>query len=58
MSRLRGTEVIFGAVTNETPGPVGIAPLTRPIDRIEGDISKLHGDEAMLLPLPALQDRA
>lgn len=50
--------MIFGAVTNETPGPVGIAPLTRPIDRIEGDISKLHGDEAMLLPLPALQDRA
>ncbi len=58
VSRLRGTEVIFGAVTNETPGPVGSAPLTRPIDRIEGDISKLHGDEAMLPPLPALQDRA
>lgn len=58
VSRLRGTEVIFGAVTNETPGPAGSAPLTRPIERIEGDISKLHGDEAMLPPLPALQDRA
>ncbi len=58
VAKIRGVEVIFGAVTNETAGPMGESPVTKPIAHIEGDISKLHGDQAMLPPLPALQDRA
>lgn len=58
VAKIRGVEVVFGAVTNETPGPVGESPVTKPVQHIEGDISKLHGDQAMLAPIPALQDRA
>lgn len=58
VAKIRGIEVVFGAVTNETPGPWGESPVTKPIAHIDGDISKLHGDQAMLPPLPALQDRA
>jgi adenylate cyclase len=58
VAKIRGVESVFGAVTNETPGPLVENPVTKPIARLEGDIAKLHGDQAMLPPLPALQERA
>jgi adenylate cyclase len=57
-ARAKGTEVIFGAVTNETPGAAGANPRTPPVRGIEGDVSKIPGDNAVLAPLPELQDRA
>jgi adenylate cyclase len=58
VAKIRGVESVFGAVTNETPGPMVENPVTMPIAHLVGDISKLHGDQAMLPPLPALQERA
>jgi adenylate cyclase len=53
-----GMEVIYGAVSNETPGLESDRPVTRPFKDIEGDIARITGDVAMLAPLPALQERA
>lgn len=56
-----GTEGIFGAATaerGENLGPESKSPLTRPLDRIEGDIKRIPGDDGMLLPFTGLQESA
>lgn len=57
-ARAAGTTVIFGAVTNETPGTESEKSLTQPVLNIEGDISRIPGDVAFLPPVPPLQERA
>lgn len=54
----QGTAVIYGAVTNETANAVGAAPRTAPVTGIEGDVTRIPGDKALLAPLPQLQDNA
>jgi adenylate cyclase len=53
-----GTDVIFGGMTNETPGVEVLQPLTSPVGLIEGDVSKLLGEKAWLPPIPDLQEAA
>ncbi len=53
-----GTEVVFGAVTNEEAGPSSLRPLTQPLERVEGDLGGVHGEKALLPPVPDLQDIA
>jgi len=52
-----GTKVLSAAVTN--PEPTGAEPglegPTRPLRQIEGDISKLDGDEHAFIPFPQLR---
>jgi adenylate cyclase len=57
-ARNAGTEVVFGAVTNETPGTSVLQPLTPPVTLFEGDIQRLLGEKALLPPLPDLQEVA
>ena len=57
-ARAAGTSVIFGAVTNETPGAESEKSLTLPVAHIEGDIARIPGDVALLPPVPALQEQA
>ena len=52
-----GTKVLSAAVTN--PEPTGAEPglegPTKPIRRVEGDISRLDGDEHAFIPFPQLR---
>jgi len=57
-ARAKGTEIIFGAVTNETPGPQAAQPITRPVENIAGDVSLIPGDKALSAPIASLQERA
>lgn len=54
-----GVKVVTAGVTSAEPsdhpdGPAGAGP-TRPLTHVEGDISRLLGDESALLPFPALR---
>lgn len=56
-ARVKGTKVVTASVTTSDPveaGNVGTGP-TRPFGRVEGDISRLHGDTQALLPYPLLR---
>jgi adenylate cyclase len=53
----RGTEVVVGAATTHDPpetrpGPDGP---TRPLTHIEGDVSRIEGDDYALIPFPELR---
>ena len=53
-----GTDVVFGGVTNETPGTEVLQPMTPPVALLEGDVNRLLGEKAWLPPLPELQTSA
>lgn len=58
LAQRAGAEVVFGAVSNEEPGMSTLRPLTEPMSRVEGDIQRIHGEKALLPPLPELQEIA
>ncbi len=57
-ARAAGTAVIIGAVTNLTEGAKSEKSVTQAVTNIEGDISRIPGDVALLPPIPVLQEQA